>query len=95
MSSTLVGRDRWGSQIGSPAMSVPSWRNRHSACRQIKINNKKSSSPAMSYALVARPSFGLLSISSPDVYALVGLDCSWLAVPRELAQRPVPCWPGP
>jgi hypothetical protein len=59
MSSALVGRDHWGSQIGSPAMSVPSWRDRHSACCQ--IIKQKSSSPAMSNALVARPPFGLLS----------------------------------
>ncbi len=56
MSSALVGRDHWGSQIGSPAMSVPSWRDRHSACCQ--IIKQKSSSPTMSNALVARPPFG-------------------------------------
>ena len=41
MSSALVGRDCCGSQIGLPAMSVPSWRDRHLPCRQIKINNKR------------------------------------------------------
>ena len=69
--------------ISLPAMSVPSWRDRHSACCQ--IIKQKSSSPVMSNALMARPPFGLLSkklLARLTSCALVGLDCSWLAVPR-------------